>query len=402
MAWFAPGKGFWPGKGPWKGEPEPPLQAPTQAPAQSEWDPEELIAPAVHEALGHIAHLENEWDIGKMEKRIRGYAKNASKGLAFGKNSWQELVNEYADAMFASIFQALGDRQWLNEADLLPVVDAGIKETFPEAELADVPQDEFERTVLQAHDRAFEEQRFASGSWDTIRHRVHEKKLQQKTYKALEEGRKIAAVNAQPQVADFVNHWVHASVDSLRQICGPSFMQVLPEDTLTSLLHSLVEAGALPLALTAKASEAGELPLEDWWIGTVVSDAYAGREMRPSSEATQHGGRGRWSGGGGWKGGSWNNDWNGSWKGNSANDWGAQKRWAGGAAANEPSAKRTRPSVAKGHPKCTQEEDCVGNPASQLLQHVDGEVHGDLYCADCWNVFASADASLKAEPYYGA
>merc|ERR1719145_81489 len=52
-----------------------------------------------------------------------------------------------------------------------------------------------------------------------------------------------------------------------------------------------------------------------------------------------------------------------------------------------------------GNPVCTQAEDCVGSPASGLVQHMDNGQFGDVYCSDCWNVFSSADPSLTAVPH---
>ncbi|CAJ1345369.1 unnamed protein product, partial [Effrenium voratum] len=65
-------------------------------------------------------------------------------------------------------------------------------------------------------------------------------------------------------------------------------------------------------------------------------------------------------------------------------------------------AKRPKPAPmlkAVGHPLCTQQEDCVGDAASALVQHVDDDVPGDIYCSACWAIFADADETLNAIPF---
>lgn len=46
-------------------------------------------------------------------------------------------------------------------------------------------------------------------------------------------------------------------------------------------------------------------------------------------------------------------------------------------------------------------EDCLGDTNSALVQHLDNNVPGDIYCTACWAVFADADESLDAIPYEG-
>ncbi|CAJ1371619.1 unnamed protein product [Effrenium voratum] len=114
------------------------------------------LSAAISEALEPVQHLEKDWDRSKLTKRIRDYFRKAGKSLDFREKSWLVLVNEYADSVFSSIFQAIGDRPWLDQVDFILVLDAGIKEFFPGHVTRDVPSEEFQQGVLAAHDRAFE------------------------------------------------------------------------------------------------------------------------------------------------------------------------------------------------------------------------------------------------------
>ena len=64
---------------------------------------------------------------------------------------FKELVNDYADAVYSSMFSGLdANRNWLTKADFLLVVDAGVVGHFPSELLDGVPQLQLERKILQA------------------------------------------------------------------------------------------------------------------------------------------------------------------------------------------------------------------------------------------------------------
>lgn len=368
---------------------------------------EELLPDAVCEALAPVNHLEAEWESSKLEKRIRTYFRNAAKGLEFGVAPWQTLVNEYADKVFGSLFQALGDRPWLAQTDFLLCLDAGVKDTFPEQIIGRVPQALFERTVLGAHDRAFEEQRFTPILWDTTCAVVPEDKQRKKVYKVLDEGRgEVAtqrgglgtAAQNSAEVEDFVSQWIHAAVRKLAKSDDPA--NIIDQRMFIRLVKALIQNGALPLALV---SEIG-LPPDNWPIvDHMVAQAYAtaGNDGPPLGL----GGGGQGGFGAGRKGKA-----KGAGKGGNGKAPMYDEFFEGGAVAEElqsfqapPPAKRGRfeagGSQKTGNPNCTQAEDCVGGPNCRLFQHVDGEVRGDVYCDACWKVFAELDPSLQAVPY---
>ncbi len=79
------------------------------------------------------------------------YFNQGAKGLEFGQKTFKELVNDYADAVYSSMFSGLdANRNWLTKADFLLVVDAGVKGHFPSELLDGVPRLQLERTILQA------------------------------------------------------------------------------------------------------------------------------------------------------------------------------------------------------------------------------------------------------------
>lgn len=51
-----------------------------------------------------------------------------------------------------------------------------------------------------------------------------------------------------------------------------------------------------------------------------------------------------------------------------------------------------------GHPLCTSDEDCIGNPDCNLVQHILRGKPGDMYCQKCWDSFSARNTSLEGVP----
>jgi len=239
-----------------------------------EWDAgEDLLWSSVAEAAAPIAHLEQEWDLGKLEKKLREYFKKAAKNLAFDSKPWEALVSDYADNAFTSMFNAMGERTWLcqGQADFLLCVDAGIKDYFPVHLIQPIPQEVFERTVLAAHDRAFEEQRCLPRLWEASSSMVQDKKARQKVYNSVEAGRKEAMMHARG-LDDFMERWISSSIRLLAQEAKGSPQNVLDEPSATKLFHALIDSGCLPLVLV----EVTGAPPQHWeLVEQAVRRAYA-------------------------------------------------------------------------------------------------------------------------------
>eukprot|EP00927_Polykrikos_kofoidii_P071595 TRINITY_DN67855_c0_g1_i1.p1 TRINITY_DN67855_c0_g1~~TRINITY_DN67855_c0_g1_i1.p1 ORF type:complete len:371 (+),score=68.19 TRINITY_DN67855_c0_g1_i1:82-1194(+) len=226
----------------------------------------ELIWKAVEKALGQSLHLE-----GKVEKKIRNYFRKAAKGLEFGRRPWKQLINDYADNALGALFTTFGDQPWLEDVDFLLVLDAGIKDNFPKAELANIPRLVFEKTVLEAYERAFDEQRTLPIVWETIKASVSGQQSQKKLYNAIEHGRKMATVAARNgSEEEFLRRWIDASIDQLAVHCDgdPAWMLSLQE--AIGLFHSLIRAGSLPRCLVE-----GDPQLRASFASRAVEEAYS-------------------------------------------------------------------------------------------------------------------------------
>ena len=88
-------------------------------PVSMAWGGDSLLHRTVFEAVDPIIHLETELDRSRLEKRIRKYVTKGVNGLEFYRKSFTELVNDYADNVFASLWQHFGEKVWFTQADFL-------------------------------------------------------------------------------------------------------------------------------------------------------------------------------------------------------------------------------------------------------------------------------------------
>mmetsp|Transcript_80301 Transcript_80301/g.236206 ORF Transcript_80301/g.236206 Transcript_80301/m.236206 type:complete len:369 (-) Transcript_80301:67-1173(-) len=240
---------------------------------------DELVWTAVSDLVISIEHLEQEYEAVKLERKLREYFKKAAKNLDFWRKPWADVVGDYADAVYEMVFQGLGGRPWLmqGEADFLLVLDAGIKEHFPPALLTAVPRSAFEQTVLTANDRAFEEQRYLLLLDEVVRRVVDGQKSRKKLNTAGEAGRKEAAEygvdpNGSDEIEEFVVRWIDKTVARLSKECSGDPCWVMTEEMAVQFFTDLMEADAVPVALT----KAHAPPREGWsFVPLAVSRAYA-------------------------------------------------------------------------------------------------------------------------------
>lgn len=233
----------------------------------------ELLWNAVTEALAPIMSKETQLEPNKLEKRVREYFKKGAKNLSFRSKGWRELVDEYADNVFGSLFCGLGDRDWICEADFLLVVDAGVKEQFPASMFSDVPQAQFENVILAASDRAHDDQRYLHLRWEVVQREVQGKVTQKKVGNALDGARVETVKLALPSAEEFVEEWVKNMMEALLKTTQGEPQHILPQEICKSLFDAIVEAGGLPFALTA---ERGGIPDGVWeYIEVAVEEEYA-------------------------------------------------------------------------------------------------------------------------------
>lgn len=261
------GKGKW-GKDDWYSVPSA-----AAAPAQAD-DGEELIWNAVTEMVTPILKMEKELDQNKLEKRIRDAFRKGAKGMAFSSKPWHELINEYADTAFSSIFSSLGDREWISQCDFLLCLDAGVKDNFPKELLAKVPPLEFEQVVLAAHDRSFELNRIGPIMWEVVTGTVDGPKGKKKVNLATDEAWKeahAASCENGPDAQEFVRHFIDGTIKRIADASQGEPSWVLEPKLAKQMFNEMLQGGVMPWNIV---NEHGPPPARWGWIGQCVEQAY--------------------------------------------------------------------------------------------------------------------------------
>jgi len=173
------------------------------------------------------------WDEEALKKRLAKYFRSAAKGLSF-TDDHHKVVNEFADNALGNVAWALQGAKWLATADLTLVLEVSIDELFPESFKQSVPAEApLQDLILQAHDRALEEARFAPILMTTVKETVEGKKSVNKVYNAVEAARKdvVAAMftnideskdffyclenGVTEKIQEFVGAWISTSIKAL-------------------------------------------------------------------------------------------------------------------------------------------------------------------------------------------
>lgn len=231
-----------------------------------------LISISVADALAPVVHLETYLEPAKLEKKVNDYFKKGGKNLAFRSKAWNELVEEYADNAFGSLFCGLGDRHWIHQADFLLVVDAGVKELFPAHLFQHVSQERFERVVCAASDRAFDDQRYLSFRWEVVQQEVQGKTMQKRVRDAMDAGRAETARLGLGEPDAFVQSWVRLAIEKLRKTMHGEPQHALPPELCRSVFERVLLHGGLPGPLLSLVGT----PPPGWpVVADAVREAYA-------------------------------------------------------------------------------------------------------------------------------
>merc|ERR1719188_2063752 len=232
----------------------------------AEHDADDEVSKAAVAALKEIAkHEGKSWSWPKTKSKCAEYLQKGVKGLDMEKDALPQLLEKYADKVFLSIFSAWQDKGWLNLADFLPLLEAGVKQHFPKDKLDSMEPAELSEAVRRAHDRAYEEARFGQIAWEVLEHKLPNKEKRKKFYEALESSRKAAVEEMQRRLADqggcihepefaleeFVFDWVGAAVDLLGR--DPQTNGGLTASAAEAVFTALVDSGSLPVQLMVAA-----------------------------------------------------------------------------------------------------------------------------------------------------
>jgi len=247
------GKGDWGGGGggDWGGE-----KKERGASARTAKD-DGVLHKAVKEAAQNMGSLEKEWDAEQLEGKLWSYFTKGAKKMEFKGRELAGLIDEYADNVMAQLFAGAGDRDWLlsGEVDFLLILDAGIKDLFPNWCMKKVEQPEFEALVLAAYERAFDEQRFWPILAEKLAEHIQGPKIKKKVSNSVDQGRKDTWQEGCSDGQEFAKGWIDASVSILSEASGGKPDQYVSAGEITGLFNALFEGNGLPLQLKASISK---------------------------------------------------------------------------------------------------------------------------------------------------
>lgn len=223
--------------------------------------------------------IQADTDQEKLQKQLRAYFVKGAKGMDWHSKGAVELINEYTDNTFSSLFAGLGDEEWLTSggADFLLCLDAGIKVSAPKNFMKWIKQEEYDAALMEAHTRAYEEQRTSPILNDATKAVVSGPKITKRVYNAVDQARKEAAEGkgetwgAQSPLEDFACRFIDRTIALLSEGLEGYPEHCLPMESACTLFHKVFDAGGLPLALT---TENGAPPAEWPIVDAVVQQAY--------------------------------------------------------------------------------------------------------------------------------
>merc|ERR1719253_225049 len=279
------------------------------------------LTEALMEALVPVAHLDNDWDIDEMVKRVHNYFSKAAKkfedneaAAARGSSvQAQALIEEFVATALGGVGQACHEKQWFTEADFSGALMVTAMYTFRGGKL-------FSRTlgpILKRYvdDGVFryrEEERIQKAMWDAVSISGLAEGYQKKAAKHLQiayddahmsapYGSTTASTPEMGLVQDFVKCWmtefVARSWDVLENgVTGGKDEQFA---FLTTLFQYLTDPdrSCLPHDLTAQLEAP---PPESWgFIGEMAMKIFtdmeeAAEQKRMKKQSYGKGGKGAW------------------------------------------------------------------------------------------------------------
>jgi len=294
------------GKGKDKGKEGPPAEAGIPG-----------LTEALMEALVPVAHLDNDWDIDEMVKRVHNYFSKAAKkyedneaAAARGSSvQAQSLIEEFVSTALGGVGQACHEKAWFTEADFSGALMVTAMYTFRGGKL-------FSRTlgpVLKRYvdDGVFryrEEERIQKAMWDAIsisglnesyqkRAAKHIQVAYDEAHMAAPYGSTTASSPEMGLVQDFVKSWMTEFVNRSWDVLENGVVGGKDEQFafLTTLFQYLTDPdrSCLPHDLTAQLESP---PPESWgFIGELAMKIFT--DMEAASEG--QGKKRKW-GGKGW------------------------------------------------------------------------------------------------------
>jgi hypothetical protein len=373
-----------------------------------------------------VAHLEAEWTADTITNRIVKFMYKAASGSDLVQMPWHEMVSQLVQRAMHGFSVSCDKAAWFFAIDLSQAFfTAAMDLLVGTGKVNEIPANEAVRhVVLMEYEDKLDRILLDRAMWETTESIFSDEKARTKVYNALSKAYPRALdqilnvivteddpnIRLTPEqqlkrVEEFLWHWIDDSM-CRAWVSIEGAESVLTNENVGQLFQTLIAPfgvedpyTCMPQAVTGQIGR----PPPDWvFVETAVTRLFGqwtggGDGFRPAKKRRKTGG-----GGGSWSGYGEDGEQDevpaASTSGkNSAKGRPRAKVWAEKKVKQDLGSPGGDGAKGPGHPRCTSEEDCIGAPEDQLVQHIFNGKPGDIYCVVCWESFSSRNPTLEGE-----
>lgn len=279
---------------------------------------EDAIYTSVKVALSSagIDEEEDAVETARVRSKITTFARQSAEDVDCSGHSepLDGIVRQICRNFFAAVCPVYYERKWLSSVDFQLVMEASIKELVPASVLRGMDAAKLDETIWEAHDIAFEEQRFLPSMWEIVRPLVDGPKIKKKVYKAVELGRYQALTGSDEgsgmmRADAFLRAWATACLTQLAEDAGGDPEALIERAKVLEIFNCLLsvpDKNGVSSALPSRWSIEAGIPDGGWMtlLESVLEDVYASFKGPEIEEEVGKKGKGGWSKGGWSKGGA--------------------------------------------------------------------------------------------------
>lgn len=208
-----------------------------------------MVKIAIADIVQKIGRRESEYNAEQMTEKIWNFAWKAKKPLNFENTStpWKELVTEFANKFFASMWAAFGDRKWMEDVEFTHLVCVAVQSYFPKEVNEKVPAMEFAQVLIDVPEYANDYNRFHWHAQDIVKEHVQTKQKSKRVLQALGDAREDVLKLGVMDVATFLRSWTQGSLSKLTSEGHPS--KTLPIEQALPLFDAFANSVGVPQAI---------------------------------------------------------------------------------------------------------------------------------------------------------
>eukprot|EP00437_Effrenium_voratum_P019158 CAMPEP_0181459468 /NCGR_PEP_ID=MMETSP1110-20121109/32841_1 /TAXON_ID=174948 /ORGANISM="Symbiodinium sp., Strain CCMP421" /LENGTH=423 /DNA_ID=CAMNT_0023583989 /DNA_START=37 /DNA_END=1308 /DNA_ORIENTATION=- len=379
----------------------------------------------VAEAVDDCKVEEDKWGSSEMVKRIVGYIYKAAKAVEVNK-PWQEVAKALVNSAMGSYESACGERPWFYQMALGNAFTSAVWELMQTRGKPNVHFQDVQDFVVREFESNLDRSLLSKAVWDATEATFSDPTVVGKVFRAVkntyqpifeemlndtrpvEEARKVELFTKKWMEASMQRAWSSIDPDQADTILSAQKIQQLFQNLIapfgeghdyTCIPVALVENIGRPPRNWRFLRQTVSKMLEDWKQAHATpqpakrrkkaaqqpDEEMEGEELEKEQEELGEVVNG--------KNGLAKEEEEEALYEEDAELQDAlvkdEEEELGGAGADAPAEM--------GHPECTSDGDCLGNPESSLVRHIIEGDDGDVYCEVCWASFLAHNEELEGQ-----